>query len=291
MKSKELILLVVNPMSGGTEKSTLIDFVKTETENKGFAIEIYETSGNNDEQKIHDLVRKHQPSRVLVAGGDGTIQLLAKILLENDIPLGILPAGSANGFAVSQGIPETMEEQLGIALGDNLIDIDVLEINGHLCIHLADMGLNAELIKNYEQGSIRGKIGYFLHAIPSLISADYPYTFSVSTNEETYTLTGIILIIANADKFGTGALINPGGKINDGKFEIIVFKNFDIQGIIETLNGELTSETEFVDIISTDHAIITTTNNVPFQIDGEFIGDINKTVATLSAHKLRMALP
>lgn len=291
MNNTERILLVVNPVSGGTDKTELIDTVSAEAKSRGMLLEIYETSCDNNEQEIMDLVRKNPPDRVLVAGGDGTIQLMSKIFRGSDTPIGILPAGSANGFAVSLDIPDTLEGQLSIALGDNLVEIDILEINGHICIHLADMGVNAELIKNYEQGKIRGKLGYALQSIQSLISADFPYTFSVEANGEQYEQTGIMMAIANANKFGTGAMINPHGKINDGKFEVIIFKNFDLDGIIKTLNGQLTPDMEFVDIISTDHVIVTTTTGVPLQVDGEFIGDTQKTEAKISDHKVWLALP
>lgn len=291
MNNTDRILLVVNPVSGGTDKTELIETVTAEAKSRGMLLEIYETSCDNNEQKIKDLVRTNPPDRVLVAGGDGTIQLMSKIFQGTDTPIGILPAGSANGFAVSLDIPDTLEEQLSIALGDNLVEIDILEINGHICIHLADMGVNAELIKNYEQGKIRGKLGYALQSIQSLISADFPYTFNVEANGKQYEQTGIMMAIANANKFGTGAMINPHGKINDGKFEVIIFKNFDLEGIIKTLNGQLTPDMEFVDIISTDHVIVTTTTGVPLQVDGEFIGDTQKTEAKISDYKVWLALP
>lgn len=292
MNNQERILLVVNPVAGGTDKTELIDIVSAGVGARGASLEVYETSCDyNNEQKIKDLVRDIAPQRVLVAGGDGTIQLVAGILMDTETPMGVLPAGSANGFAVSLDIPPTIEEQLAIALGNNVVDTDILEIDGHICIHLADLGVNAELVKNYEQGNIRGKLGYVLQSIPSLISADFPYTFNIEANGQQYTWSGILLVIANADKFGTGAIINPTGKINDGKFEVIVFKNFDVPAIIKTLNGQLTPDMDFVDIISTDHAVITTTDDVPFQVDGEFIGNRRKTVAKVAKNKVKLALP
>lgn len=292
MNNQERILLVVNPVAGGTDKTELINIVSAGVGAWGASLEVYETSCDyNNEQKIRDLVRDINPERVLVAGGDGTIQLVAGILMDTETPMGVLPAGSANGFAVSLDIPPTIEEQLAIALGNNVVDIDILEIDNHICIHLADLGVNAELVKNYEQGNIRGKLGYVLQSIPSLISADFPYTFDIEANGQHYTWTGILLVIANADKFGTGAIINPTGKINDGKFEVIVFKNFDVPAIIKTLNGQLTPDMDFVDIISTDHAVITTTDDVPFQVDGEFIGNRRKTVAKVAKNKVKLALP
>lgn len=291
MLYKQQILLIVNPISGGTDKTELTDAITDVAANKGYDIIIHETSCD-DEDIIRQKLEQLQPSRVFVAGGDGTIQQAAKLLQGTDIPLGIFPVGSANGFAVSIDIAtDDMEQQITVAFGDRMIDSDLLEINGHICIHIADIGVNAELIKNYEEGSIRGKLGYVLQSIPSFIKAKFPYTYNIQANGNTYTQTGILLAIANADKFGTGARINPTGKINDRVFELILFKNFDLQGIIKTMNGELTPDMEFVEIICTDKAVITTDTPVPLQVDGEFIDDVTKTEVRMLPHTVRLLVP
>lgn len=290
MIHKQQILLIVNPVSGGNDKTDLVDTITEVAADKGYDIIIHETSCD-DEDIIRKKIQQLQPARVLVAGGDGTIQLAAELLQGTDIPMGIFPVGSANGFAVSLDISTEPEEQLEVAFGDNMIESDILEVNGHICIHIADMGVNAELIKNYEGGNIRGKLGYMLQSIPSFIKAEFPYTFNIEANGKSYSKTGILLAIANADKFGTGARINPNGKINDKKFELILFKNFDLQGIIKTLNGQLTPDMEFVEIIDTDNAVITTETPVPLQVDGEFIDDVTKTEVRILPHTVKLLVP
>ena len=96
-----------------------------------------------------------------MAGGDGTIQLVAEVLKEHHLPIGIIPAGSANGFAVNLKLPPNRIDQLDIALSNNLLEIDTLLVNDKICLHIADLGINAELIKNYENSKIRGKMGLF----------------------------------------------------------------------------------------------------------------------------------
>ncbi|MBK5193442.1 MAG: acylglycerol kinase family protein, partial [Flavobacteriaceae bacterium] len=79
MKIKNQILMVVNPISGGIDKSKLIEAVKAEMNIRNYSLEIYKTSDDNDQAAIEKMIFKFQPERILVAGGDGTIQLVAEV--------------------------------------------------------------------------------------------------------------------------------------------------------------------------------------------------------------------
>ncbi len=291
MKSENYILLVVNPIAGNSDKFPIITAVEYEVSQRNFKLKIYETTGENDKETIDDLIKKINPLRIIVAGGDGTISLVARSILGTEICLGIIPAGSANGIAVNFNLPQTLSEQIEIALSDCTMKLDVLFINEKICLHIADLGINAELIKNYENSGIRGKLGYFLQSIPTLFNSESPFTFSVETDEGTFEETGILLAIANANKFGTGATINPNGKMNDGKFEILIFKSLDFIEIFNTIYDQPEMSPDFVRIISTKKAKISSIKKVPFQIDGEFLGEIDKATVIIEKEKLLMALP
>lgn len=291
MNSENYILLVVNPISGDSDKSPIITSVKEEAKSRKINFKLYETSGKKDKEAIESIIKEIKPSRILVAGGDGTISLVAECILGTEICLGIIPAGSANGMAVNFNLPQTLPEQIEIALSDCTMKLDALFINDKICLHIADLGINAELIRNYEDSGIRGKMGYFLQSIPTLFNSDSPFHFSVVTEEGTFEETGILLAIANANKFGTGATINPNGKMNDGKFEILIFKSLDFIEIFKTINDKPEMSDDFVRVISTHKAKINSIKKIPFQIDGEFLGEIDEATATIEKESLLMALP
>ncbi len=291
MNSENYILLVVNPISGDSDKSPIITSVKEEAKSRKINFKLYETSGKKDKEAIESIIKEIKPSRILVAGGDGTISLVAECILGTEICLGIIPAGSANGMAVNFNLPQTLPEQIEIALSDCTMKLDALFINDKICLHIADLGINAELIRNYEDSGIRGKMGYFLQSIPTLFNSDSPFHFNVETEEGNFEETGILLAIANANKFGTGATINPNGKMNDGKFEILIFKSLDFIEIFKTINDKPEMSDDFVRVFSTHKAKINSIKKIPFQIDGEFLGEIDEATATIEKESLLMALP
>lgn len=292
MEEKKLILFIVNPIAGNFNKDQLIAEVKKNIAKKAYEVELYTTSGFDDDSKIKALINKKYPARVLVAGGDGTIKMVAEVLTGRDLPLGIIPAGSANGLAFNLGLTAlTLERQIEVALEENFKQIDILDINGEYCLHMSDFGINAELIKNYHTSKIRGKFGYLLQSIPTLIRSKYPFEFEITTENKNFKRQGILLAFANFRQYGTGANINPLGKPDDGIFEIIVFKEFDIFEIIKTLQNEDGPDPKFAEVIPASHATIRCTSPVAFQIDGEYIGELEEIEVKILGKKLKIAAP
>lgn len=288
---KKKYILVVNPISGDVDKSEILN--KT----MAFAIEydveiiVYETSGDNDETAIRALYNLHKPERILIAGGDGTIKMVGEALEKQDVIFGILPAGSANGLAVDLNLPSTLEENLDVAFHNHFMEMDMISINGKKSIHLSDLGLNAELVKNYENGSTRGKLGYALQVITTLTELEEPFTAKIEVNNETIECVARMIVIANSQKYGTGVTINPDGVMNDGKFEIVILKNLDLVVFGKIITGNIPVNSEDVEIISSDKAIITTTSPVSFQIDGEYIGEETQLNIKILPSQMKVAIP
>lgn len=291
MKTIRQILFVINPFAGNTDKEKLIEYVTSYCKKHSIQLKTINITGENDSMAIKTLLKKHSFDRVLVAGGDGTVHEMAKILIDHPLTMGIFPEGSANGLALNLNIPNTKEEQLKVALSENTLNLDVLKMNDNICIHIADFGVNAELIKNFEEGNIRGKIGYALKSIPTLLNTNYPFTFEIKEKNRSQTKEGAVLVIANALKYGTGANVNPEGKMDDGMFEIIIFKNLNAIDIIKTLTDIKTLDPDFAEVVSTDKAEILCKSPVPFQIDGDYLGKIKKLKVSVLKQKISICVP
>lgn len=285
------VLLVVNPISGSLDKTDIIGQVKTETDKLNAKLEIFQTTGEEDHFNLEKLIENMNPYRIIVAGGDGTIKIVAEALKDKIIPIGIISAGSANGLAFNLQLPDTIEESIQVALEDNFIEMDIISINDEYCLHMSDLGLNAELIENFENSSIRGKFGYLLQTIPTLAQSEYPFKFKIEANNEVFEKEGILLAIANANSYGTGATINPDGKLDDGFFEILILKNLNMFQILNTLRNETELDPDFIEVISTKEALITCNSKVAFQIDGEFLGKKDLVKARILENKVRIAVP
>jgi diacylglycerol kinase (ATP) len=289
---KKKIIFVVNPIAGGIDKSELTAAVQAFAEEEKLSLITFETTGDDDDLKqIHKLYMKHKPERILVAGGDGTIKLVAEAVEKHEVILGILPAGSANGLSVDLNLPNTLPENLKIAFHGDHIDMDMISINGVRSLHLSDLGLNAQLVGNYEKGNTRGMLGYALQAIQTLSEQEGPFEATIKANGNTIKTTARMIVIANSQKYGTGVTINPSGVMDDGKFEIIILKNLDLIVFAKIISGNMPLDTGDVEIISTDKALIKTKTKVSFQIDGEFCGMMDKLDIHILPGQMKVAIP
>jgi diacylglycerol kinase (ATP) len=288
---KKKILLVVNPISGDIDKSELVDattlFAIKESQN----LVVYTTSGDDDTSKIKALYEKHKPERIIIAGGDGTVKMVAEATESYDVILGILPAGSSNGLAVDLDLMKTLDENLEIAFHNNYIELDTIIINDQKCLHLSDLGLNAELVKNYEKSNKRGKWGYFLQIVNTLMDSGEPFNAEITIDNQTIECEARMIVIANSKKYGTGIIINPEGVMYDGKFELVILKNLDLVIFGEIIMGNMPLNHEDIEIVSADKAIIKTNVPVSFQIDGEYCGMETELRIGISPHKIKVAVP
>ena len=288
---KKNIIFVVNPISGDLDKSDLVNAVTEFATTRHFDLEVYETTGTNDIKEIQSLYEQHNPERIIVAGGDGTIKMVAEAMEQHDVIIGILPAGSANGLSVDLNLPPTIEENLKIAFLNHYIEMDMICINGKKSIHLSDIGINADLVKNYEESNLRGFWGYALQAYSTIKDLDEPFIATISANDEEVVHTARIIVIANSQRYGTGVTINPNGVMNDGKFELVILKSLDIFLLGKIITGNMPIDSDDIVIISTDKATIKTHYPVNFQIDGEYCGAQTDLEIHILHKQMKIAIP
>ncbi len=270
---RKVCLFIFNPVSGNTgiEKEELMEMVGIKLSN--YETHLVETSGPNDSNKIKSEYEQLKPDLVLIGGGDGTVKMVAKALSGVNVPLCIVPLGSANGLAKCLGI-HTVEDSWE-AIRDYLIHpIDAIRINDELCLHLADFGFNANLVKKFETVDGRGMLAYIQSSLSEIFTTE-PKVFKVKIDGESKELVAKMLVIANGDQYGTGALINRKGRMNDGKFEVIALnpesaKDY-IRMIMAMFKGDLEDQNSSV-FLRCESCEIENVNEVEFQIDGELMG-------------------
>lgn len=290
---KKRILFVINPKSGRQTLNDADSIISRHAANKSFDYTIYRTTGEADQKAIRRLLAEFNPDTVLAAGGDGTVNLVATELIGREISLGILPAGSANGLAYNLQIPEDLEEALLKNLEMEARGMDVIKMNDrYYCLHLADIGLNARIVKRFEKEGSKGMSGYGKQLFRELFGGKTSFSFSIEMpGHRRRKMKAEMVVIANAKAFGTGAMINPTGKMNDGKFEIIIIRPypwwFVFIFIYAAFSGHL-HKMKYVRVFSSSGATIQLKEKQDFQADGEVIPDIDEIRMEIIPEALRM---
>ncbi|MER7132736.1 diacylglycerol/lipid kinase family protein [Streptosporangium saharense] len=95
---------------------------------------------------------------VLVWGGDGMVQRCVDALAGSGVPVGIIPAGTANLFAQNLGVPEDLPKAVRIAFGGRERKLDLGKVNGEHFAVMAGVGFDAEMIKDADRG-LKDRLG------------------------------------------------------------------------------------------------------------------------------------
>lgn len=287
------ILLVVNPHSGRTDTDLSLDVIEGLLKEAGVAYTIFRTTGKNDRENLLTELDTLQPEIAVACGGDGTVQLVAKTLIGRDITLGIIPLGSANGLAQALNIPKQPEKATALIIhSGKSIPLDMIRINDHICIHLGDIGTNALLVKNYEEAGDKGFLGYAKHLLSSIRSSEL-MQYTLITSQGTFHKEGYMLMLANANQYGTGVRISEG-TVSDGQFEICNVEEITLASAVKaglTALNVFVDKNMFSDVIRCTSAEITINRDVHLQIDGEYIGEVSRISAGILPSAVKIIVP
>lgn len=273
------ILLIVNPISGDKNKSSFLIYAEPLLLRSSLSYLIYKTTGNKDCVEIEKLIRLNSPKKAIVIGGDGTLNMFLKPLVDHQLKVGFIPMGSANGMAAELELtdsPQVLFEAL--IKSDKVIYLDVLSINrNHLLLHFGDVGANANLVLNYDKDGSRGMFTYakyFWSEFQNLKS----FEIDIKTDSMEYERKGVMLAICNGRKFDTGIPLNSIGKMNDGLFELVVVKAVDFSDLITATLSKFDEDytVQNFETIQAKTASIKLQHPRILQIDGEVIGEFQK---------------
>jgi YegS/Rv2252/BmrU family lipid kinase len=156
-------------------------------------------------------------------GGDGTVNEVARAVAGTGAALGIVPAGSGNGLARELGLPWDPAQALGVALGRRERVIDVGDVEGHLFVNLAGIGLDAEVAARFNVRH-RGRRGVWpyvwmgAHELLRYRAREY----TIRIGPETWHERALAVVCANARQYGGGAIVAPAARLDDGHLDLVV---------------------------------------------------------------------
>ncbi len=273
-------LFIVNAGSGNSD-TNYEEEIEHFFKRKKHETEIYLLEENFQKADLEKKIKKSDAQTVVAVGGDGTIKLVAEIIHGLDKILGIIPAGSANGMAKELAIPTNdLEAALETLIKGETAQIHLVKINDEYCIHLADLGFNAYLVKKFDTLPQRGMWGYAKAAIHALINHKR-LDVVLSFEGKVIRTKAAMVVIANATMYGTGLKINPKGKLTDRAFEVVVVKDYSYLEILKIWFTKLPFNPKKIAVYQTESLDINTRYKAHLQIDGEYLGKKKEIKASI----------
>jgi YegS/Rv2252/BmrU family lipid kinase len=169
------------------------------------------------------------------AGGDGTLDTIARPLLHQPTALGVIPLGSVMNVARMLDIPRDLDAAMAIVAGGAIRRIDVGEANGVIFLEGGSVGLNAAIFHEAQRIDA-GDYGSLVDAIRVMLRYR-PSRMIVSLDDRVLTTRALAVAVANGPYSGLGFTIAPDADLEDGRFDVVVYSGFSRLELIRHFTG------------------------------------------------------
>ena len=224
--------LIFNPVAGQGDPETELAEIRSYLEPQ-FMLQVWKTQPDLDPaDQAKELIKEIKAfdaegegeSIIIASGGDGTVGAVASALQGSDIPLGIIPRGTANAFSVALGIPTGVKAACTNLLLGNLRRVDVAVCNDRPMILLAGLGFEAGMVDkaSRELKNILGPMAYIFSGARQLVDQQ-PFQATMQIDGNEYQLDTSAITVANAAP-ATSVMAQGFGEVipDDGLLEVIV---------------------------------------------------------------------
>ena len=270
-------LLVINPGAGRHPHVDAMGPLLPVLDAAGIAVEIAQSAP--DASDLAAIARRAVTERfdaVIAAGGDHTVQLIAREILDTDVVLGILPFGSFMNIAKGLRIPLDPAEAAGVIARGHVRRADAGEVNGQIFFESAGIGLDAEVFgaaRAAERGRWRGA---WRRAVRWATQGTHTIRIEGATRRFQY--RALQAIVLNSP-FYTWSFPMVGGDMHDGLLEIAIFPRMDRLALLRSLISLATSgrhETAPI-VLREATARISADEPLPIQADTHLAGTLPAT--------------
>ena len=282
------IVVILNPAARGEKAKALWEKVRGLSRNS-----FVRTTSEAGEAREFAKQAVHQGAKIVVAaGGDGTVNEVVNGLAGSDVALGLLPIGTMNVFAAELGLPSNNLRKCWetIERGHTRI-VDLPMANRHAFVQLAGVGFDAQIVQETSRDFRKqfGPLSYLVAA--TQIASRKPPNLIVESGGKQQ--TGSFVLIGNGRYYGGPFVIFKDAKVDDGKLDVMIFKNLGYLDIVRYLSGIVFgthADMHDVEYFQTRKVVVRSAGDVPVEVDGEVIGCLPVTFR-ISPHKLRVIAP
>ena len=265
-------LLIVNDKSrsGATNIDAAIDRLKDR------GIDIIEGRPERPDQ-IAALIRQHRDAVdcVIIGGGDGSMNAAASALVETQLPLGVLPLGTANDLARTLTIPVDIEQALDIVAGGILHRIDLGSVNGRYFFNVANIGLGVHVSRHLSP-DLKQRLGIFsyAHSLIKALQSFRPFHAEIVCDGRRRRVRTIQIAVGNGRHYGGGMTVSERASIDDDRFFLYNLEPLSLWQMLKFAPAFRSGRFENLDPVDLDHGReieIRTRKRMPVTADGELV--------------------
>jgi YegS/Rv2252/BmrU family lipid kinase len=273
--------LIFNPVAGVGNANQDLLLIRQLLE-PYFHLKVCLTTRENDPTQLAQDAIAENVDLVIASGGDGTVSAVAGAVINTNIPLGIIPRGTANAFSVALGIPTNIQGACEVIIAGLTRTVDMAYCNSLPMILLAGIGFEAETVNKADRDAKKrwGPLAYIMAGWQQL-KEQKDFETTIEINGEINQVEAAAITIANVAP-PTSVLAQGLGQIvpDDGLLEVLIYtspanKMQAVAGMMGLLGaGLLKVEIQRDNLIGFRTQRIRISTNPPQKVvvDGEIIG-------------------
>ncbi|MGL4799627.1 MAG: YegS/Rv2252/BmrU family lipid kinase [Cellulosilyticaceae bacterium] len=270
-------ILLYNPKAGNRQIVQHLDYITERLQKMGYELRLFRSMEKGDiKPYIINHITEENTDMILISGGDGTLNECVNgvCLAGLDIPIGILPLGTANDFAYSASIPSSIQGALDVIEKGAPHYVDIGKVNEGYFVNVCNMGLFSGIshVIDIELKKKFGKLAYYVKGIEELQNyraMDIQLEVDGEKHEGKY----ILILVFNGKAAGGFTKLAKNASIQDGEFDVICIKKTAMHEIprifLKVLQGEHLNDSG-IDYFTAKDISIECTNE-----DGKFITDVD----------------
>lgn len=268
------VKFIYNPYSGENTIISDLDTVIDIHQKYGYTVIPYRISMDYDlSEAFEDIDETYE--YILIAGGDGTVDNVVNYIknLNIELPIGILPVGTANDFAKFIGISEDIETACKQILNSDPKEIDIGKVNDKYFINVASTGLFTDVSQKTDVNlkNTIGKLAYYVKGIEQLPNFR---KINIKVTSEVQSFEGgmYLMLVFNGETAGNFKLAYKS-RIDDGLLDVIIIRAGMLIDIIplfiKILRGEHLENVNGILYFKTDKLQIECEEDIATDVDGE----------------------
>lgn len=275
VEKRQKVLLFYNPHSGnGMFKNNLDGIIDRFQASNFQVVPVRAAKGTAIQQALAEMDQSMY-RQIVVAGGDGTINICVNAMIRNniDLPLAIFPTGTANDFAGYFDLPKDIESMVDVAMGDKFTYADVGKCNDRYFINVAALGSLVDVSQKTDPNlkNTLGVFAYYLKGASEVVKLR-ALPVKLTTDDKVIEESMYFMLVMNGMSAGGFKKLSPTSDIQDGKLNVILFRKMPIIELVPLLFGVISGnylENKNILTFETDNLVIESEEDISTDVDGE----------------------
>jgi diacylglycerol kinase (ATP) len=228
--------LIYNPAAGRGRARRYVRDVEELLRARGARVDCEPSTGPDDLVRIAAESSRAGYDRVVVCGGDGTLNLAVREFDLEKGTLALIPLGSGDDFAKVTGIPRNVPGACDVVLNGRVAEFDVAHANGLRYLGVAGLGFDSEVADyaNRNAKFLRGSLVY-LYAIFRVLPKFTPRLVQIRSDNGTRSEHIMFAAVGNTRQYGGGIRITPDARPDDGLLDLCIVHSTTRMQLLKTL--------------------------------------------------------